>query len=170
MTRQWTEVVQLEAAQAHERYKDMSPKEWHDACGGVVQSAAGKFVAAGEKVRRLREKISSFVGQGCIPEHGSWCGDDDEDGVDRGGSCRRGCLLPDTHRFDRASRKSVRATAGEEPAPYLEDLVRDWDLAAYLSASVEERSTLLQSLPSSKDYDWWAYAVMATYGFCPDTE
>ena len=169
---QWEDLARQELPFVMRRYAPtLTEAEWFGYCRGVVDSARGRFVSRGAKVAALAQKIEDFLP--CVPEHGSSFGDEDEQGHDYGGGRRHGCLLPPSHRFDRAAAKSLPAAAwsgsdAEEPEPYLEDLFRDWDLVAYLTLPAAQAARQAEDMVSAADPDWWAYAMLSANGFCPE--
>eukprot|EP00755_Sulcionema_specki_P029677 Sspe_Gene.18211::Locus_6528_Transcript_1_2_Confidence_0.750_Length_1971::g.18211::m.18211 len=156
---------------ASEGYPSLTRGEWEGLCRAVVESAGGQWTSPAEKVRILGERIREFLV--AVPEHNSHCGEDDEDGIDTGSEATRpGCLLPPGFIFDRMKMTSQRVDGKSfEPAPYLDDVVRDWDLIVALSRSggkpLKRQELADLGVVSAGEHDWWAYVVMATGGFCP---
>eukprot|EP01063_Lacrimia_lanifica_P003139 TRINITY_DN11679_c0_g1_i1.p1 TRINITY_DN11679_c0_g1~~TRINITY_DN11679_c0_g1_i1.p1 ORF type:complete len:272 (+),score=83.76 TRINITY_DN11679_c0_g1_i1:66-881(+) len=154
-----------DAAVAQYAHKKLTAAAWMQLCRTVVEAGGGSVVAPQAKVKEVSARLVDFLP--CVPEHGSYYGDEDEDGVDRGGARRCGCLLPPAFTFDRTLGRSVPRASSFDPAPYLDDLRRDWDLVAYLSLPPSQRGAVGRALPSAAEEDWWAYAEMAAHGLSP---
>ena len=166
--REWEVVAREEYPWARSIHDGLGEKEWMGYCRSIVESGGGRFEGREAKLRKLIEKVEEFLP--CVPEHGSRCGADDENGVDQGGERRFGCLIPHTFRFDRTTCKTIslaNAPYPPEPAPYIEDLYRDWDLITFLSLPEGKQRTYMQYFASTVDPDWIAYAVLAAKGICP---
>ena len=162
--KRWIDAAADEFKEASHRFPDLTKQRWMELCRDVVMSGGGYFMSSKEKVKQLTIKVGEFLT--CVPELHSYTEGDDDEGVDGGGDIRSGCLIPSSLTFDRTLLKSIPIHNYSEPAPYLDDLIRDWDLIIYLTCD----NFIKNSLPSSTEDDWWAFAVMSQRGLCPVEE